>query len=55
MDKEQLVEFLENNLELECKTTYDHMGNPGGAEIILSITVNGKKKTITSDYLDMNN
>jgi hypothetical protein len=37
MDKDQIVEWLSNNLSLESRMLYDIMGNPMGTEIKIEI------------------
>lgn len=51
MDKEQLVEFLQNNLTLETTPIHDSLGNPMGYEICLKIFHNKENHTIAHNEL----
>jgi len=54
MDKDQIVEWLSNNLSLESKMIYDIMGSPMGTEIKIEIFHEKEKITLaqTEIYFD---
>ena len=54
MDKDQIVEWLSNNLSLDTKTIYDSFGNPMGTEIKIEIFHDKENITLaqTEIYID---
>jgi hypothetical protein len=54
MDKDQIIEWLYDNLTLESKTIYDSYGNTTGCEIKIEIYHNKENLTLTQTEIYFN-